>query len=115
MQLNMVQRFKQDACVLTMVGSFLDCSGATLTHLVEEASRNEGTSEGTRQLVRTVLELEHSRGWAVGHLLSSAIMLDCNVKLDRHGSLLPSMALPSALATEAYPCLLTQLGLAFLA
>ena len=49
-----------------------------------------------------LLELEHSRGWAVGHLLSSAIILDCNVNLVRHGALLPFLMLPSALATEVY-------------
>ena len=36
------------------------------------------------------------------HLLSSAIILDCNIKLVRCNVLLPSLALPSALATEAY-------------
>ena len=49
-----------------------------------------------------VLELECSRGRAISHLLSSAIMLDCNIKLVRRNLLLPSMVLPSALATEAY-------------
>ena len=28
--------------------------------------------------------------------------MDCNIKLIRHGALLPSMMLSSALATEAY-------------
>ena len=85
-----------------MVGSFLDCSGVTSTRLLEEASLNEGASEGTRQVVGTILELEHSRERAVSHLPSSTIMLDCNVKLVRHGSILPSITFPSALATEAY-------------
>ena len=35
-------------------------------------------------------------------LLSSAITMDCNIKLFRRGALLPSMMLPSALATEVY-------------
>ena len=74
-----------------MVGSFLDCSGVTSTRFLEEVSLNEGTSEGTRQLVGMLLELEHSRGRAVGHLLSSTITLDCNIKLVRCGSLLPSI------------------------
>ena len=87
---------------MTMVGSFLDCSGMTPTRLREEVSLDESTSEGTRQLVRMLLELEHSRGRAVSHMLSSAITLDCNVKLVRHDSILPSLTLPSALATEAY-------------
>ena len=46
--------------------------------------------------------MERSRGRAVSHLLSSAIMLDCNMKLVRRNMLIPSMALSSALATEAY-------------
>ena len=49
-----------------------------------------------------LLDLESSRGRAVGHVLSSVITLDCNVKLVRHNALLPSLALRSALATEAY-------------
>ena len=97
-----VQRFKQDTRILTMVGSFLDCSGVTSPCLLEETSLDEGTSEGTQQLIGTLLELECSRGRAVGHLLSSVITLDCNVKLVRHSSVLPSLMLPSALATEAY-------------
>ena len=44
-----------------------------------------------------LLELEHFRGWAVSHLLSSVIMMDCNLKLIHHGALLPC-----SLATEAY-------------
>ena len=41
------QRFEQDAGVLTMVGSFLDFSGATSTRLLEEAILDESASEGT--------------------------------------------------------------------
>ena len=70
--------------------------------LIEETSLDETASEDTRPLVGTLLEFDRSIGRAVGHLLSSTIMLDCNVKLVRHGSILPSITLPSALATEAY-------------
>ena len=45
--LNTVQQFEQDSQVLTMVGSFLDCSGVTLTRLLQEASYDESASEGT--------------------------------------------------------------------
>ena len=62
----------------------------------------DGASEGTSQLVGTLLQLERSRGQAVGHLLSGAITTDCNMKLVRWQSLLPSLMLPSTLATEAY-------------
>ena len=55
--LSMLQHFEQDSHVLTIVGSFLDCSGATSAHLLEE-----GTSEGTRQLIGMLLDLECSRG-----------------------------------------------------
>ena len=44
--LSTVQRLEQDTCVLTTVGSFLDCSGATSTHLLEEAILDENASEG---------------------------------------------------------------------
>ena len=37
-------------------------------------------------------------------------MLDCNVKLARCGSLMPSMALPFVLATEAYQLLFDPTG-----
>ena len=49
-----------------------------------------------------LLELEHSRGQAAGHLLSGAITMDCNMKLFRHHTFLPSLSLPQALAMEAY-------------
>ena len=49
-----------------------------------------------------LLELECLRGQAVGHLLSGVIITDCNMKLLHRQSLLPSLMLPSALATEAY-------------
>ena len=60
------------------------------------------TSEGTCRLVRTLLGLEHSWGRAVGHLLSEVITMECNMKLLHRQSLLPSLILPSTLATEAY-------------
>ena len=50
-------------------------------------------------LVGTLLELECSLVWAVSHLLSRAITTDCNMKLLRQQSLLPSPILPSTLAT----------------
>ena len=81
-------------------GSFLDCSGTTSTHLLEEAILEGGASIGTCQLVETLLELEGSRGRAVSHMLSSAITIDCNKKLICRNALLPS-----ALATEAYQLL----------
>ena len=40
------QRFEQDACILTMVSSFLDCSGVT-SHFLEEENLDGGMSEGT--------------------------------------------------------------------
>ena len=64
-----------------MVGSFLDCSGMTSTRRLEETILEENASEGTYQLIGMPLELEHSRGRAVGHLLSSTITMDCNIKL----------------------------------
>ena len=95
-----IQRLEQD--IMTMIGSFLDCSGATSTCLLEEAMLEEGASEGTCRLVGTLLELEHSRGRAVGHLLSGVITMDCNLKLLRRKALLPSLLLPQVVATEAY-------------
>ena len=86
--LAIIQRLEQDAHVMTMIDSFLDSSGATFSHL---AMLEEGASEGTCRLVGTLLELEHSRGWAVGHLLSGVITRDCNMKLLRQQSLLPSL------------------------
>ena len=59
----------------------------------------DGASEGTSQLVGTFLELEYSWGQAVSHLMSGVITTDCNMKLLRRQSLLPSLMLPT---TEAY-------------
>ena len=42
-----IERLEQDAHVVLMIGSFLDCSGATSTHLLEEAMLVDGASEGT--------------------------------------------------------------------
>ena len=42
-----IQRIEQDARVMTMIGSFLDCSGATSTLLLEEAMLEDGMLEGT--------------------------------------------------------------------
>ena len=91
-------------------GSFLDCSGVMSTHLLDEAILDEGMSEGTCRPVGMLLELEHPRGWAVGHLLSSTIMMDCNLKLIHHNVLLPSMILSCVLATEAYQLPFNPLG-----
>ena len=68
-----IQRLEQDARMMTMIGSFLDCSGATSMGLLEEAMLEEGASESTCLLGGTLLELEHSWGRAVGHLLSGVI------------------------------------------
>ena len=59
-------RLEHDARVLTLVGSFLDCSGCTATDLLEEASRDPAMPASTKQLVDTLLDLERSRGRAVG-------------------------------------------------
>ena len=54
------QRVEQDSHVMTMIGSFLNCSGATSTCLLEEAMLEEGASQGTCRLVGTLLKLELS-------------------------------------------------------
>ena len=58
-----IQRLEQDSRVMTMIGSFLDCSGTTSTRLrlLKEAILEEGASEGTCRLVGTLLELERSQ------------------------------------------------------
>ena len=74
----------------------MEYSGATSTQFLEDVILDENVSEGTCRLVGMLLELECSSVWAVGHLLSIAITMDCNIKLIRRGALLPSV-----LATEA--------------
>ena len=59
---SMLQRLEQDARVLTMIGSFLDCSGFSANSLLDEASRDPRASETTRQLVSALSGLEKSRG-----------------------------------------------------
>ena len=109
--LSMVQRLEQDSRVLTMMGSFLDCLGAMSTCLLEEVILDKGALEGTCQLVGILLELQRSRGGqAVSHLLSSMIMMDCNLKFICRGALLPCMMLPCALATEVYQLLFDPSG-----
>ena len=108
--LSTMQRFEQDAQVLTMMYSFLYCSGTTSTHLLEEAILHEGTLEGSCWLVGMLLELDCSRVRAVSHLLSSTITMVCNLKLICCNALLPSMMLLSAQATEAYQLLFDPSG-----
>ena len=45
-----IQRLEEDSCVMTMIGSFLNCSCATSNHLLEEAMLEEGMLEGTCRL-----------------------------------------------------------------
>ena len=101
--LSMVQRFEQDTHILTMVGSFrlFQCNLASPPHGGEW---RQVLMRACRRACDSLLQCcnPHSRGSAVCHLLSRAIMLDCNVKLVRRGSILPSITLSSALATEAY-------------
>ena len=73
-----------------MIGSFLDCSGAVATQIRDEASQDTAASEDTIHL-ETLLDLEHSRGQMVGHLLNSAITMDCNLNLVRRHALLPTL------------------------
>ena len=53
-------------------------------------------------LTGTLLDLEHSQGQVIGHLFSIAITVDYKFKLVRRNMLLPTLALPAVLATEAY-------------
>ena len=61
--LNTVQWFEKDARVVTMVGSFLDCSDATSTRLLKEVSCDESASEGTQQMVGILLVSCIAFGW----------------------------------------------------
>ena len=85
-----------------MIGLFLDCSGTTVTCLLEELSEDAAASEDAKCLVGTLLDMEHSQGQAVGNLLSSAIAMDLNFTLGRKYALLLTLALPTVLANEVY-------------
>ena len=97
-----LHRLEQDARILTLVGSFLDCSGRTATDLLEEASRDPATPASTKQLVDTLLDLERSRGRAVGHVLSGSVTMDANLKLLRRDAILSAASLPAGVARDAY-------------
>ena len=99
---SMLQRLEHDALVLSMIRSFLDCSGFSANGLLDEASRDPVASETTRQLMCALSGLEKSRGKAGGHMLSAAITLDANLKLIRWNAVLSASSLPALLAKEAY-------------
>ena len=54
------QCLEQDAQVLTLIGSFLDCSGFSANSLLDEASKDPEASETTRRLVVALSDLEKS-------------------------------------------------------
>ena len=56
----MLQHLEQDAQMLTMISSFLDCSGFSVNYLFDEASKDTETCETTRQLVEALSDLEKS-------------------------------------------------------
>ena len=58
----MLQRLEQDARVLTVIGSFLACSGFSANRLLDEVSKDPAASETMRQIVGTLSDLEKSRG-----------------------------------------------------
>ena len=55
-----LQHLEQDARVLTLISSFLDCSGFSANSFMEEASKDPGASKSTRQLVVALSDLEKS-------------------------------------------------------
>ena len=99
---SILQRLEQDAGVLTMIGSFLDCSGYLVNSLLDEAVLDPEASETTRQLVCALSGLEKSQGKAARHVLSAAIILDAKLKLIRQNAVLSVSSLPDMLAKEAY-------------
>ena len=78
---SMLQYLEEDARVLTMIGSFLDCLGFSANSLLYEVGQDPTASQTMRQLLGALSGLEKSRGKAAGHMLSAAIMLDTNLKL----------------------------------
>ena len=68
----MLQRLEQHTWLLTMIGSFLDCSGFSANSLLDDASKDFAVSKTMRQLVGACSDLEKSQGRAAGHVLSGA-------------------------------------------
>ena len=110
----LLQWLEQDPQVLTLICSFLDCSGYSANSLLDEASTDPGaslldeastdlgSSETMRQLMVALSVLEKSQGRATGHLLCGAITMDANLKLIRHNAVLSSAFLPKSVVKEAY-------------
>ena len=69
--------------------------------LLDEASWDPTALETTRQLVCALSGLDKSRGKAAGHVLSTAITLEANLKLIRQNAVLSASSLPAALTKEA--------------
>ena len=68
---------------MSLIGSFLDMTGALSGRIIEKALKNEtpGLPQEARDALQGVADLEHSRGLAVLHLLSVSLTLDANLKL----------------------------------
>ena len=85
-----------------MIGSFLDCSGFSANRLLDEASLDPEASETTRKLVCALSGIEKSKRKAARQVLSTAIMLDANLKFIMRNVVLSASSLPAAMAKEAY-------------
>ena len=88
--------------MLTLISSFLDCSGFLANSLLEEASKDPLASKSTRQLVVALSDLEKSQGRVAGPRLCGDITLDANLKLIRRNSVLSSTSLLDLVVKEAY-------------
>ena len=73
---------------MTLASSFMDMTGAASGRIAVEALKDETLSQGARDTIQGMVDLEQSRGHTAFHLLSLALTFDANVKLLRRKAVL---------------------------
>ena len=97
-----LQRLERDSRAATLIGSFLDTSGATASQVVNEALEVGGLPPKIEAAFSVLADLERSRGQAVEHLLAQVTLMDANIKLVRRSDLVSQLELQPHLAQAAY-------------
>ena len=66
---------------MSLVGSFMDMSGAGASRIIKETLEDESLPQRDRDALQGLADLEISRGHAAFHILSLASTLNANLKL----------------------------------
>ena len=87
---------------MSLIGLFLDMTGASSGRIIEEVLKNESLPQEAKDALQGVADLERSRALAVLHLLSILSTLDTNLKLMRRQGVLSFSDMQPHLIQAAY-------------